>query len=170
MIHKIKPKHFHNSKNQLLLLLLYSVCCFCFYHCAQEESNQVDTKTVILEENQATEILATTIGTTSKLSTDTTANTNTNLANLPAKDAEIQEERIQNAKQNIDTSRVVKEFGKDCTAILAKYTKVINKFAESGDESVLDEILVWQNDLMFIYCTKQETHKVAFQKLNEILE
>lgn len=171
MTHKLNSKFSYKHKNKLLLLLILplSGCLGCHYFSSDNTTHESTKTTPTEEEVHTSEIVAATIGADSGLIIDYTESTK-DLAILLSKDAEIRKERAQNAKTNLDTSRVVKEFGQDCTAVLAKYTKVINKFAESGDESVLDEILAWQNDLMFIYCTKQETHKAAFQKLNEILE
>jgi hypothetical protein len=148
------------------MALLFLSSCFSFYTCAPDATNEDSVEAVVvIEKEEAANIIAN-ITEAPKMNIDSSVI----LIESDVKDIEIQEERAEYIRQAIDTSNVRKEFGQDCAAILAKYTKVINKYAETGDDSILDEILDWQNDAIFISCNKKEEYKVAFQKLNEILE
>lgn len=165
MTQKISLNFSYKRKNMFLIFLFFLGCSLSFHHCTSDTSEKSNMTAGTVEEEQKALIVEAIVG-TNKIVIDPTA---ISTASRP-ENVEIQKERAQFIKQSLDTSSVVKEFGQDCSAILAKYTKVVNKFAESGDERVLDEILVWQNDPMFIHCSTQEPHKALFQKLNEILE
>ena len=73
-------------------------------------------------------------------------------------------------KEQIINSEVAKKFDTDCDAIFAKYKATIEKYLKTQEDQVLDEILEWSNDPVFLSCQSQEAYKTKFAEVNSLIE
>lgn len=93
---------------------------------------------------------------------------NKNISNTQEQQAdETYQKSVDIQKEN---SIVAKQFMNDCEAILTKYKTTIEKFLKTENEAVLDEILEWSNDPVFLSCQNNMNYKEKFEEVNRLLE
>jgi len=151
----------HNKINTRLCFYLFLFFVL-FFSCTQEKKEIVNDEIIEAESSSVYENL---ISEADNLNEEKEEN-----VLIVAEQNKQVEERKEIIKEQLEKSKVVEEFKDDCEAIFNKYSETINRYVETNDETVLDEILHFINDPVFEGCRKNEKFKDKFDALDEKIE
>lgn len=155
-----------NKPSNLLLL----ICAIVLFSCQQENKADSDMGAV---ENEKVEVEKSEVESEElyeNLITEDLGNEEGKDAGLIAEEKKHKEERKKIIDEQLKESKVAKEFKDDCEAIFEKYSKTVNKYISTQDESILDDIIHFINDPVFESCRKNEDYKDKFDAIDAKME